>query len=68
MTARASHGTNSTRRSLIAAAVLTAVVAAGCSTHEEDVQNPCPELSRRGAVALAKLGLTPRELRDQVKC
>jgi hypothetical protein len=57
-------------RRLLAAAVtaLTVIAVAGCSTHTESVQNPCPEVSRRGAVALAKLGLTPQELKQQGKC
>jgi hypothetical protein len=67
-TARADGSATRARRSLIAAVALTALVAAGCSTHDEDVRNPCPELSGRGAVALAKLGLTPRELKEQAKC
>jgi hypothetical protein len=55
-------------RKVGAVAGLLAVVAAGCSPHEESVQNPCPELSPRGAIALAKIGLTPRELKEQQRC
>jgi hypothetical protein len=66
--ARADGRARRARASLIAGIALTALVAAGCSTHDEDVRNPCPELSGRGAVALAKLGLTPRELKEQAEC
>jgi hypothetical protein len=57
-------------RGLLAVAVVALVTAtvAGCTTHTESVQNPCPELSRRGAIAMAKLGLTPQELKQQGRC
>jgi hypothetical protein len=67
--ARPSQGGTSVRRLLAAGGVaLAAVVVAGCTTHSESVQNPCSELSPRGAIALAKLGLTPDELKQQEKC
>jgi hypothetical protein len=58
------------RRPLIAAgvAVLAATALTACRPHDESVQNPCPELSRLGAIAMAKLGLTPLELKQQQKC
>jgi hypothetical protein len=64
------QGGRTSARGLLAVALiaLTTTAVAGCSTHDESVQNPCPQLSRRGAVALAKLGLTPQELEQQEKC
>jgi hypothetical protein len=49
-------------------AVLAATVLTACRPHDESVQNPCPALSRLGAIAMAKLGLTPLELKQQQKC
>jgi hypothetical protein len=51
-----------------AAAFLSTVAIAGCSPHTVSQQNPCSEASIRGAIALAKVGLTPKELKLQQKC
>lgn len=65
----AGRGHPGARRLLAVVVVaLTTTTVAGCTTHSESVQNPCPELSRRGAIAIAKLGLTPQELKQQEKC
>jgi hypothetical protein len=52
------------------------MLAAGCSTHNEAVSHPCPTVSKgkavavsnRGKIGLAKIGLTPKELKAQQKC
>ena len=57
------------RRVLVTALVVSsAAVVAGCEPHTEAVKHPCPDVSVRGATALAKVGLTPKELKLQQKC
>jgi hypothetical protein len=57
------------RNLVIAGSVLLgSSVVAACTPHEVGVKHPCPDLSIRGAVALAKLGLTPDELKAQQHC
>jgi hypothetical protein len=57
------------RNLVIAGSVLLgSTVAAACTPHDVGVKHPCPDLSVRGAVALAKLGLTPDELKGQQHC
>jgi hypothetical protein len=65
---RADRKSMTGRRLVVAAVALAVLATAGCRPHDESVKNPCPELSPRGAVALAKLGLTPRELKEQARC
>ncbi len=57
--------------------VASLVGTAGCSTHRAAVTNPCPVVSKqgtivvtpnRGAIAMAKVGLTPKSLKTQQKC
>jgi hypothetical protein len=56
--------------------LLLGAAAGGCSTHDVAVSRPCTivkagkavALSNRGAVAMAKIGLTPRALKAQEKC
>ena len=48
--------------------VLGTTVTAACTPHTVAQKHPCPDLSVRGAVALAKLGLTPKELKAQAHC
>jgi len=50
------------------ALVLTATVLTACTPHNESVQNPCLTDARRGATGLPKIGLTPREVRQQQRC
>ena len=59
-----------TLRNLVLAGsvLLGSSVVAACNPHEVGVKHPCPDLSIRGAVALAKLGLTPDELKAQQHC
>lgn len=56
---------------------LFAIAATGCSTHEVAVSRPCATVTRggkavaienRGAIAMAKVGLTPAGLKAQEKC
>ena len=57
------------RNLVIAGSVLLGSTAvAACTPHDVGVKHPCPDLSIRGAVALAKLGLTPDELKAQQHC
>jgi hypothetical protein len=66
---RAERGWSGPRRMLVSAlVVLSATVVAGCTSHAVAVKHPCPDLSVRGAIALAKIGLTPKELKLQEKC
>jgi hypothetical protein len=66
----------SRRRTIAALITLGALVGAGCSKHHVTMSNPCPGattknvivVSRRGAIALPKLGLTPGALKAEVKC
>jgi hypothetical protein len=57
--------------------VLSTAAIAGCSTHRVAVTNPCPVVSKqgaviaapsRGAIGLVKIGLTPKTLKAQEKC
>ena len=48
--------------------MLGSTVTAACTPHTVAVKHPCPDLSVRGAVALAKIGLTPDELKAQPHC
>lgn len=52
-------------------------IATGCSTHREAVSHPCTTVTKggkviavenRGAIAMAKVGLTPNSLKAQEKC
>jgi hypothetical protein len=57
------------RRMLVTALfVLSTAAVAACTPHTVAAKHPCPDLSVRGAIALAKLGLTPEELKLQEKC
>jgi hypothetical protein len=57
------------RRAIMAGVViLTAALTGACAAHREPLTNPCPTLVGRGAVALAKLGLSSKELKLQEKC
>ena len=57
------------RTMLVAAClVLGTTMTAACTPHTVAQKHPCPDLSLRGAVALAKLGLTPKELKAQEHC
>jgi hypothetical protein len=55
-------------RCVLALVVLSMTAAAGCTAHRVAQQNPCTAVSIRGAVAVAKLGLTHKELKLQQKC
>jgi hypothetical protein len=61
----------------VAGVLALSTVAVGCSTHDEATSRPCPPvapkgtavaISRRGAVGMAKVGLTPAGLKAQEKC
>jgi hypothetical protein len=41
---------------------------AACTPHHVAVTHPCPAVSTRGAPQLAKVGLTPRELKAHDAC
>lgn len=62
---------------VLGSAALVSIAATGCSTHDVAVSRPCPAVTKggkaiaienRGAIALAKIGLTPDGLKAQVKC
>jgi hypothetical protein len=57
--------------------VAIGALGAGCSTQQAAVSHPCPRssvqgrtvaASSRGAIGLAKIGLTPKRLKTQEKC
>jgi hypothetical protein len=58
------------RPRLVLAALLIGVgaVASACTAHHEALTHPCPTIAGRGAIALAKVGLAPQELKVQEKC
>ena len=68
----------SSRRAAAAAGavLLLGALLAGCSTHDEAVSRPCPEvtskkvaaISNRGAIGMAKIGLTPDNLKAREDC
>jgi hypothetical protein len=45
-----------------------AAVASACTPHHEALTHPCPTIAGRGAIALAKVGLAPQELKAQEQC
>jgi hypothetical protein len=58
-------------------ALASAITVGACSTHRVAVTNPCPTLTKngvvvvspnRGAIGLAKIGLTPAAVKAQEKC
>ena len=53
---------------LAGSVLLGSTVVAVCTPHDVGVKHPCPDLSIRGAVALAKLGLTADVLKAQQHC
>ena len=64
-------------RALIGTVGALCLLAAGCSTHEVAATRTCTTatkggkvvaLSNRGAIGLAKVGLTPKALKLQQKC
>jgi hypothetical protein len=68
-----------TRRSnvAVAAIVLVGALASGCSTHDVAASRPCPDIkadkkaiaiSNRGAIGMAKIGLTPENLKAREDC
>jgi hypothetical protein len=71
--AMGNHQASSERRGpgkprILALVVLSMTAAAGCTTHSVAQQNPCTAVSIRGAIGVAKLGLTAEELKLQQKC
>lgn len=71
-----SSGAASRRRIAVTGALLLVTAVAGCSTHDVAVERPCPEvtaddvaaISNRGAIGMAKLGLTPESLKARGDC
>jgi hypothetical protein len=69
---RVARGPRLALGTLVALSILTA----GCSTHDVAVSNPCRTtrggkvvaVSSRGAIAMAKVGLSPRGLKAQEQC
>jgi hypothetical protein len=60
---------------LAVALALSAVLLAGCSTHQVAAVHACPAskhhvagVSSKGGVGLAKIGLTPKVLKTQEGC
>jgi hypothetical protein len=53
---------------LVALALAAGAVATACTPHHEALMNPCPTIAGRGVIALAKIGLSPAELKLQQKC
>jgi hypothetical protein len=45
-----------------------ALVLAACTPHHVAITHPCPAVSTRGAPQLAKVGLTPRQLKAHDAC
>lgn len=75
-----SHGEHRRRRGVATAiaglSLFVGAVTTGCSTHDVPVSHPCTTVEggkvvaveNRGAIALAKVGLTPKGLKAQEKC
>ena len=73
-------GTNARRRrgvALVAVCAPLTVLGVGCESHVATPTQPCPAppvvkavvASERGAIAIARIGLTPRTLKaEQKKC
>ena len=66
----------SSRRAVAVGVLLLFGAVAGCSTHDVAVERPCPEvtakkvaaISNRGAIGMAKVGLTPEALKAREDC
>jgi hypothetical protein len=76
--ARARGASGRARRviALVGSSALFCVAATGCSTHNVAVSRPCFKVTgdkavaidNRGAIAMAKIGLTPEGLKNQERC
>jgi hypothetical protein len=62
------RGSHLRRLRIAGIVVLSATVITACTPHTITVKHPCPDLSVRGAIALAKIGLTPELLKEQQHC
>jgi hypothetical protein len=66
----ASHKRPATvRRALVVGVLVSGTsLLAACTPHQVAQTHPCATPSNRGAPQLAKIGLTPAELKAQAKC
>ena len=57
-------------RRVVALALVTVAgtVVTACTAHHEALTHPCPTVTGRGVIALAKVGLSADELKAQEKC
>jgi hypothetical protein len=53
---------------LAGVALVAGLTVTACAAHHEALTHPCPTVTGRGVVALAKVGLSSKELKVQEKC